>query len=231
MIDNKIHEIMNNYAETKAFLDESVKKEDKRLHTLVINQSLTNSEAHEDLKIFKKRADKILSQIQDQSIQAVKDIFDTVKSKIDEFVKAPLPDDFSNTLNTLDIIGDTLTKEEFNKYLENYRGNYLAMRALWSKYSKKFDISLNHEPMKYDDLIEMHIDVRRSVIKWFSTYKPYSYYTMLLLADNSIISRYNAVLEDFLNTREINITPSKVDTVQDIDTKTKDFKITHIKAS
>ena len=193
MIDNKIHEIMNNYAETKAFLDESVKKEDKRLHTLVINQSLTNSEAHEDLKIFKNRADKRLSEIQDQSIQAVKDIFDTVKSKIDEFVKTPLPDDFSNTLNTLDIIGDTLTKEEFNKYLENYRGNYLAMRALWSKYSKKFDISLNHEPMKYDDLIEMHTDVRRSVIKWFRTYKPYSYYTMLLLADNSIISRYNAV--------------------------------------
>ncbi len=218
MLEN-IKSILQNYAEVKEYLDEAITQENKRLNNLIRLRELTHNEADEDLQIFKDRANKRLSDIKNQSISAVNYAFDIIKSTIDEHAKTPIPEGFSDTLNALEQVKDNLTKEEFELYTEKYINNSLASKALYSRFPKMFEV----KPVAYDELLELHETAHNEIIEWFKYYNKLNYRSRLMLSDTSILDRYSKVLALFLNKTNLVIDLPRVESKDDIDTKTKDF--------
>ena len=223
MLEN-IKSILQNYAEVKDYLDEAITQENKRLNNLIRSRELTHNEADEDLQIFKDRANKRLSDIKNQSINAVNYAFDIIKSTIDEHAKTPIPEGFYDTLNALEQVKDNLTKEEFELYTEKYINNSLASKALYSRFPKMFE----DKPVSYDELLESHEVTYNEIIEWFKHYNKLNYRSRLLLSDTSVLDSYSEILASFLNKTNLVLDLPQVETKDDIDIKTKDFVKVHI---
>ena len=93
--------------------------------------------------------------------------FNAVKSKVDDLVSTPMPDDIEKNVKYLNEHGKDLSREEIRIILEKCSGNYQAMRNLAKWIPKIVNGSENHV-VQYDEFLDYYKDLDRRCINFFT---------------------------------------------------------------
>lgn len=157
-----------------------------------------------------------------EAVKSITEAFDEATEAIRNHILVPVPDDFPTTLEMIKIIGSGITVNEIKPYLDKYRGNYLANRALISateKYTKEsFTEILNDKYnginivlfIPYDHVLNQIEWNRNNVMDAFVSEA--SALGLALIVDerhNNPLIRLNHLIDAFLTGNYENIEPVK----------------------
>lgn len=125
--------------------------------------------------------------------------FMETRNKVNSAVTVSTPEDFVSTLEAIRTIGKSISDYEANAFVEKYKGNYTAFRAV---------LDALHNVGKATDIIAYNaesiekelLDAEGVIMNWISTFKGTDYYTALLTSDqHSPIKKVATRIQAFID--------------------------------
>lgn len=112
----------------------------------------------------------------------IKADFADVRSKVNAVVTASAPADFAATLEALKTMGKSVSDYEANAFIEKYKDNYTAFRAI---------LDVLHSVGKANDIVPYNAEAidreiseaEKFILDWVATFKGADYYSALLTSD------------------------------------------------
>lgn len=192
-LDNVIN-YMKEYEEQVKGLEEVLKKTMKQIESDYGTSGRLYFEKREEAqKLYQTQKELLKS----EGLKMVKDTFDNLNSMVDEFITAPVPEGFDNTLNAIKSVGK-LTPEEAQAYMKKFQNNYLASRALLITLTNT-GLKLNLTVENVQAIKNELESAREASRNFFIKYKLGSYQSALMLHEQSPLKAYDKNLEKFIN--------------------------------
>lgn len=129
-------------------------------------------------------------------IEAVEQAFADLNKRIQDMITAPVPSDFSATLEAIKATGGNLSEDEAMLYISKYSGNYTAYRTVVSLMDtfgvcKVYPVTYTAVKEDCDRAYAMAIGFFKNTIG--------GYMTALLLADSNPVKAFDNSISLFLN--------------------------------
>lgn len=144
----------------------------------------------------KELFDTTVATAKQKGISVVTEAFDEIEMKVNEFVTAPVPADFTATLEAIKATGKGLTANEAKVYLAKYQGNYTAYRSL-SQYIYE-NLGIPTFCVRYDAIKNDIEQYKNMSISWFDKYGDNLQTAFFLTDNNNPLEGFDATIEKFL---------------------------------
>lgn len=133
-----------------------------------------------------------------EGLKVVKESMENAEKAIDEFIVKPVPEDFTTTIETLKICGDEITKEEAVAFIEKYKNNYLASKAI-NKIMRENKAGIEYIVISVKGLKDDLARMKGLAEKYFREYKEGNYLCAVLVHSESPLTRYDEALRTFIH--------------------------------
>ena len=123
--------------------------------------------------------------------------FAQAKAQINATATADAPDNFISTLEAIKALGSSVTEYEIKAYLDKYRSNYIAARAIAEVIGKagngKFII------IRLDQIAEEVDKIHNQLINWVQGWNPTSYMSRVMVTDNNVLTILENSVQEWLD--------------------------------
>lgn len=141
--------------------------------------------------------DSTLADMKKQGLLVCDAAFSKAREAINEVFIKPVPDDFISSMEVIKLMGKNLSEIEINAYIEKYKGNYAAYRAITSYLNNLGVITI--KPLRPEAINEDIDEGERLAIQFFQDFIPDTYRTAIMMVENNPISSLDAELQGIIS--------------------------------
>ncbi|MBQ0066586.1 MAG: hypothetical protein KBS60_00135 [Phascolarctobacterium sp.] len=120
--------------------------------------------------------------------------FEEMEGNIKEFVLAPIPEGFTETMQAINACGAKLSESEVKLLSANFGSCYFAKKGFASVTDNSTRVFLS-----YDEIMQEVEETRTGAFNWVEHYDPNKYSHDVMVSDESPLLSLEATVNDFMN--------------------------------
>lgn len=190
-------------------LNDFVKKYDSAKQTMnsdmqELKQTYVYNSAPFELKhmeIFNTFNDAV-AQIREESKEQIQNIIQQVRDKVSAIIASDLPEGTMNDITMIKVFAGTLSDDEIKVYLNKYKHNYLATKAIFNAMAEGQADRLCVEFVTVKNISDSIDSIEEMAMNMIRTYNGDMPYDVAVMLDGSEVQTVNDAFESFVSTYE-----------------------------